>query len=609
MSAVGVPTNLNNVLLRLGNNPSFVRDFNGTIDEVMILNITLNSSQILQLYNNQSSRFFPRGEQIFKSLNVSGDGTENRVNITINSTTYFSSMINVSIGNSSGSDYVYYPEVNFSNNFVSNVSIGNPNNMSLKFIFYAGNISTNSFITPTLENNINVTSYTFSSDTTPPNINLTYPLNITYNTDVVQLNYTVGADATFCMYYNGTSNATIASCGNNLTMVSSEGNNRWIVYANDSSNNLNSSSVTFFKDTIAPSVNVSSPLNNTNYSYARIDLNVSSTGTDISRWWYSNASGLNSSYYAIGTNLSGASAVLWENGSNIIRVYINDTANNVNSTFVNFTVDTGVPLIYDIVETVTETNATINWTTNEQANSSVNYGLTQNLGTGINNNSLVISRAIQLTSLSAKTLYYYNVTSCDSVNNCRTNGTFDFTTAGGDSSSAGESSARVRGIGAPPAITEAGETFAIHEGLSIDFVVRDKKHSLKVLSVGLNSAHISVASHLIAFKLVKEETIDLDLDHDGKKDISITLVEIDANKNIKLLIKEFKKKAVDFAENRSGETEEPEILPGAETNEAVAEAEISRDYKEVIYSAMAIILILAVIYFYLEKGVKKKLLR
>src|SRR3989344_7816657 len=49
--------------LGIGSNSGGGSSFNGSIDEVMIFNATLNSTQIADIYNNQSSRFLKRGEQ------------------------------------------------------------------------------------------------------------------------------------------------------------------------------------------------------------------------------------------------------------------------------------------------------------------------------------------------------------------------------------------------------------------------------------------------------------------------------------------------------------------------------------------------------------------
>ncbi len=103
-------------------------------------------------------------------------------------------------------------------------------------------------------NNINNTEQvSFTIDSIAPDVNVTYPLNITYNINVSALNYT--SDGVSCWWSNngGIWNSTSVTCGTNWTgLTSLEGSNTWTVYANDSIGNLNSSSITFFKDTIAP---------------------------------------------------------------------------------------------------------------------------------------------------------------------------------------------------------------------------------------------------------------------------------------------------------------------------------------------------------------------
>lgn len=57
-----------------------VETFNGFIDEMMVFNISLNSSQITQIYQNKSQRFRNTGEMVFSNLNF---GNNDTVNITI----------------------------------------------------------------------------------------------------------------------------------------------------------------------------------------------------------------------------------------------------------------------------------------------------------------------------------------------------------------------------------------------------------------------------------------------------------------------------------------------------------------------------------------------
>jgi len=121
--------------------------------------------------------------------------------------------------------------------------------------------------------------------TIAPSINLTYPLNTSYTVNVSWLNYTTSdANLQACWYSlnNGLANTSIA-CGTNATgLTSSEGNNTWLVSANDSVNNINISRVTFVKDTINPNVSaIHAPVSGGNYSNATVILNASVSDATI----------------------------------------------------------------------------------------------------------------------------------------------------------------------------------------------------------------------------------------------------------------------------------------------------------------------------------------
>ena len=93
-------------------------------------------------------------------------------------------------------------------------------------------------------------NYTIKTDAVPPDINVTNPLNTTYTSNAnIELRYTisdagVGLDSCWWSTNSGVTNNSI-TCGNNVTLNATQGSNIWIVYANDTVNNLNSSSVTF----------------------------------------------------------------------------------------------------------------------------------------------------------------------------------------------------------------------------------------------------------------------------------------------------------------------------------------------------------------------------
>ncbi len=88
-------------------------------------------------------------------------------------------------------------------------------------------------------------------DFTSPIINITFPLNITYNVNVNALNYSyIDKNAGSCWYTTngGESNSSLVNAGINFTGVTSnDDGNTWTLYCNDSSNNIVSDTVLFNK--------------------------------------------------------------------------------------------------------------------------------------------------------------------------------------------------------------------------------------------------------------------------------------------------------------------------------------------------------------------------
>lgn len=72
-------------------------NFDGSIDEVMIFNTALNSSQILDIYNNQSLRFQSPDNIYLKQFNQTLTN-ENQVNVTLNTQSNLDSSIQAGIG-------------------------------------------------------------------------------------------------------------------------------------------------------------------------------------------------------------------------------------------------------------------------------------------------------------------------------------------------------------------------------------------------------------------------------------------------------------------------------------------------------------------------------
>lgn len=127
-------------------------------------------------------------------------------------------------------------------------------------------------------------------------------------------------------------------------------------------------------------------------------------------------------------------------GSHTIYAIAYDTSNNTQtSTTITVNVaDTTPPSISAVTAgSITQTGATITWTTNEAADSQVKYGTTSSYGsqtTVSDTTTRVTSHSVTITGLTAGTTYHYQVVSKDASSNSTSSADATFTTqsAGGD---------------------------------------------------------------------------------------------------------------------------------------------------------------------------------
>lgn len=174
---------------------------------------------------------------------------------------------------------------------------------------------------------------------TAAEISVVYPTNTTYSTLTLDLNYT-SPDGIDCWWYNGTDNSSSVVCGNNWTgLTALEGSNTWIVYANNSYNDIGSDSVTFTADTTEPAIAIVYPTNTTyTIGYApsnstTIGLNYTTSGAESC--WYWNGTGASNTSITCGDNITFTQPF----GGYTFWVYANDTVNNENSTSISATYD------------------------------------------------------------------------------------------------------------------------------------------------------------------------------------------------------------------------------------------------------------------------------
>ena len=110
---------------------------------------------------------------------------------------------------------------------------------------------------------------------------------------------------------------------------------------------------------------------------------------------------------------------LWNSGNNITYT---EYQTNESCNF-------ELPEISGIAYVVTANKATVSWNTNENASSIVYYGIDKNTTSNSISSELILNHSLDITGLSASTLYYYNVSSCDSFGACVISNQSNFTTA------------------------------------------------------------------------------------------------------------------------------------------------------------------------------------
>ncbi|HEX6975668.1 MAG TPA: LamG-like jellyroll fold domain-containing protein, partial [Vicinamibacterales bacterium] len=123
------------------------------------------------------------------------------------------------------------------------------------------------------------------------------------------------------------------------------------------------------------------------------------------------------------------------NGTHRIRASARDAAGNVTVTSdltvtVQNVSDTTAPVISGLSATATATGASISWSTNEPADTQVEFGTTAAYGSQTAlDSSLSASHAQTLSGLTPSTLYHYRVRSRDAAGNLGTSADATFTTA------------------------------------------------------------------------------------------------------------------------------------------------------------------------------------
>jgi hypothetical protein len=172
------------------------------------------------------------------------------------------------------------------------------------------------------------------NDTTPPLVTFASPqTGAFYNTRQVLISITNSSDAQAVWWYNGSTNLSYSP---QIYQNFSEGSNTIITYANDSNGNVNSTSVSFTIDTIAPVISYSS---DSEQNGSVINRNNTIIGASVSDANFANFTVFlyNSGRTLINSNTTTSSSASFSyanlaNGAYYFNITAYDRAGNINYT-------------------------------------------------------------------------------------------------------------------------------------------------------------------------------------------------------------------------------------------------------------------------------------
>lgn len=336
--------------LILGDVGSDGSNFLGELDEIGIWNKTLTQSEITQLYNDGNGitwidQFF----KIITTLNKPENNTvQNDATVDFNWTIIPLGLnitnwtLNVLFVNGT----LAHQHINTTINTNQTITVIHNDTLFLdeSYIWTVESCGTDGINdTCDLTNN-----FTFTLDTAPPVVNITFPpegfivisplQNITLNYTVV---HPVG-DLSNC-FFNTTSNSTPTSinCTANTTSllypIDNPDNLTIYVFANDTAANFGVDNVTIFKDTVAPQINITSPIGVIEFGEVGENetLNVTFTDTNLESCWY-DYNGTNITIEGCLTGIKNSTQFILEADNLNITLYANDTLGNTNSSFINW---------------------------------------------------------------------------------------------------------------------------------------------------------------------------------------------------------------------------------------------------------------------------------
>jgi len=308
--------------------------WNGKIDEVGVWNRALSQAEVTQLYNGGVGITYGINNPPSMILNAPADDATNQAPLTLLNVTLTDpdgDTMNVTFYNNSDDSIICF-NTSISNNTAVKCTWGGLSELT-DYQWYV-NVTDGSLTTKSSIWNFSTGDFTSPIITPPSNATLEYlvdSLGVVFTADETINTWVVNDTTNFQINSTGyLSNKTALAVGTYVLNIS----------ANDSSGNRGD--ITYeviVQDTIAPSINIHSPIiNSSNYSTSTIFFNATSTENIIE--WRIDYNGTNTTGFTINTSLEVA------DGSYILIIWGGDSSGNwgYNDSY-HFNVDANAPLI------------------------------------------------------------------------------------------------------------------------------------------------------------------------------------------------------------------------------------------------------------------------
>ena len=353
-----------------------------------------------------------------------------------------------------------------------------------------------------------VSTYTFS------NVSADHTISVSFSIDQQTLSYSAGAhgsisgDISQTIDYgtNGTAVEAVADSGYHFSdwSDSSTANPRTDTGVTDDISVT--ANFVIDADIIPPTVSITSPSDSGVVSgvvafSADASDNISIEGVKF----YSNSALIedDTSYpYSVSLDTG-----LMSDGNYTLSAVARDTSGNyATSTSVLITVDSTSPNISSISVTASETTADISWTTDEPADSLIDFSpVSTFIASSTPDTNLVTTHSISLLELNSCTTYYYRVKSVDENNNVSFSPSSTFTTTGctGNAEILDETNGAITSPGGSLSLLEAGTGVsltvpsAFKSGVSTAYFQIKQLESLDFLAVVSTPPNVSLVSGYI----------------------------------------------------------------------------------------------------------------